>query len=206
MKRYLVEFVGTFFLVFTIALSGQPLAIGFMLAALVYMGAHVSGAHYNPAVTLAVWARGKMKTCDSLWYITAQFLGGCVAACAFHVLAQSNFAPAPLENVHAWEAILLEGLFTFILCSVVLVVATSKAMKNNHIYGLAIGLTLGALVMTVGQITGGAFNPAVGVSPALCNKFIFGEAVNIAHIGAYLVGPSIGGLAAAVFYSIINND
>src|SRR5690349_16729913 len=99
MKKYLVEFIGTFFLVFVIGLSGNPIAIGAILMVMVYMGGHVSGAHYNPAVTLAIMIRGKIKGGEAIMYMIVQILGATVAALMFYLLKGHSFAPMPVTNI-----------------------------------------------------------------------------------------------------------
>ena len=100
----LVEFVGTFFLVFAICFTANPLAVGLILAAMVYMGKHISGGHYNPAVSIAVWLRGKMKNVEMVWHIIAQCVGAFAAAAAFNFITNSQFTPMPLGNVNTWAS------------------------------------------------------------------------------------------------------
>ena len=95
MKEYAMEFIGAIFLVLAIALTGNPLAIGIMLMAMVYIGGHISGAHYNPAVTLAVWIRGKLNLNKVFGYMAAQVLGAFAAAYIFYFLSGKTFVPSP---------------------------------------------------------------------------------------------------------------
>ena len=133
MVRYLVEFIGTFFLVatvgFTVIEPGAgplaPLAIGSVLMVMVYAGGHVSGGHYNPAVTLAVWMRGRCDTADVPGYMISQVLGAIVAV--FVVLFMKNGAEVTASNPDIVRALVAEFLFTFALCYVVLNVATANA-------------------------------------------------------------------------------
>src|SRR5205085_4314254 len=148
MAKYLTEFLGTFFLVLTIGLtvpSGEPstpLAIGGSLMVMVYMGGHVSGAHYNPAVSLAVCLRGKLPPTDFVPYLVAQLLGAVGGALAAHAISGKTFAPAPGASITVWAALLAEVLYTFALALVVLNVATAKATAGHSFYGLAIGFTV----------------------------------------------------------------
>ncbi len=204
MKNYVTELIGTFFLVLTIGLTVTagtpfaPLAIGSMLMVMVYMGGHVSGAHYNPAVTLAVFLRGKLAAGDVAPYMLSQLIGALAAAATVHVVTGSAFAPAPGEGAGTVAVLLVEILFTFALALVVLNVATADAVAGNSFYGLAIGFTVAAGAFAGGPISGGAFNPAVGVGPIVASV-----AVGVGSLGDlwfYLVGPLLGGaLAAAVF-------
>jgi aquaporin Z len=205
MKNYLVEFIGTFFLVLVIGLSGNPLAIGCILMVMVYMGGHVSGAHYNPAVTLAVLMRGKIKANEAMVYMLVQILGAIVAAFLCHLIFGHTFAPAPDKSLNILKPLFIEGVFTFALASVVLNVATSKNTAGNSFYGLAIGFTVLAGAIAGGPISGGAFNPAVGTGPILIDT-ICGHHNSIKDLWIYLVGPFAGGAAAAIVFKFINPD
>jgi aquaporin Z len=204
MKRYVTEFIGTFFLVLTIGMvsvtgsAGAPLAIGSVLTCMVYMGGHVSGAHYNPAVSLAVLLRGAMAKSDFLPYVAAQLLGATVAAAVVAVSTGSSFAPAPAAG--PVPALLAEVLFTFALALVVLNVATAESTKGNSYYGLAIGFTVLAGASAVGNVSGGAFNPAVGVGPILVDTISGGT--SMADLWLYLVGPFAGGAAAVPVFKM----
>lgn len=168
--KYLYEFIGTFFLVFTVGMTVlnpngagllAPLAIGSALAVMIFAGGHISGGHYNPAVSLAVYLRKKLDARDLGIYWIAQFAGGLVAALATLYLKGST-APEPLV-LDPIKAFLAEFLFTFALCFVVLNVATAKATSGNSYFGWAIGFTVLVGAYAVGAISGGAFNPAVAV-------------------------------------------
>src|SRR6202008_4418249 len=165
-RKCIVEFVGTFFLVFVIGcVSSQPhvllgpLAIGAALMVMIFAGGHISGGHYNPAVTLGVWMRGKCDTKDVVPYMAAQIIGAAIAAAVVKFLkAGAVVLPG---NPQVLPALLAEFLFTFALVYVVLNVATAKGTSGNSFYGLAIGMTVMVGAVSVGNISGGAFNPAV---------------------------------------------
>src|SRR5690349_11213738 len=149
MREYLTECIGTFFLVFTVCLTvlngtpGAPLAIGASLMVMVYMGGHVSGGHYNPAVSLAVLLRGKLaSTGEFVAYVVSQLAGAIAAALAAYVITGKTFAPAPADSTSALSALLVETLFTFALALVVLNSAVSAKTQGNSFYGLAIGFTI----------------------------------------------------------------
>lgn len=204
MSRYLTEAIGTFFLVLTIGLTAlgetpfAPLAIGSALMVMVYMGGHISGAHYNPAVSVAILLRGKMELRDFVPYVVAQLVGAILASLAVMVMAGSTFAPAPAADAGLAAVLLAEVLFTFALALVVLNVTTADATEGNAYYGLAIGFTVMAGAFAVGPVSGGVFNPAVGVGPILVDTFA-GEG-SLADLWIYVVGPVLGGaIAAAVF-------
>ena len=205
MRRYLTEFIGTFFLVFTIGLTVTagapmaPLAIGSSLMIMVYMGGHVSGAHYNPAVSLALLLRGKLESVgEFVGYVASQIAGAIVAALATYVITGQALKVAPADSASTVGALLIEILFTFALALVVLNVAASAKTKGNSFYGLAIGFTIVVGAFAGGPISGGAFNPAVGTGPILVDAMVGGG--SLAHLWLYLVGPFLGGaLAAGVF-------
>jgi aquaporin Z len=205
MRRYLTEFIGTFFLVFTIGLTVTagspmaPLAIGSSLMIMVYMGGHVSGGHYNPAVSLALLLRGKMSSVgEFVGYVVSQVAGAIVAALTTYVIVGQTLKVAPADSASTLGALLVEILFTFALALVVLNVAASAKTQGNSFYGLAIGFTIVVGAFAGGPISGGAFNPAVGTGPILVDAVVGGG--SLSHLWLYLVGPFLGGaLAAGVF-------
>ncbi len=198
MNKLLTECIGTFFLVFAIGLTGNPLAIGAMLMVMIYMGGHVSGAHYNPAVTIAVFMRGKLAANLVAPYMIAQILGAILAAVTVSFLTGKSFAPAPGALATMGQAYLAEILCTFALALVILHVATSDDTAGNSHYGLAIGFTVFASATAVGSISGGAFNPAVGIGPILVNAISHGGGLD--NLLLYIVGPLAGGALAALVY------
>jgi aquaporin Z len=208
MKAYLTEAIGTFFLVLTIGLTVlggtpmAPLAIGSVLMVMVYMGGHVSGGHYNPAVSLAVALRGKLENKDLVPYWVAQIVGAFVAALVVYWIVGQTFAPAPGADATLVGVLLVEFLFTFALCLVVLNSATAAKTEGNSFYGLAIGFTVMVGAFAGGSISGGAFNPAVGIGPTLMNTFAGGG--SLADLWIYLVAPLVGGAVAAVVFKVQN--
>jgi aquaporin Z len=207
LRRYLTEFIGTFFLVLTIGLTVlngtplAPLAIGSALMIMVYMGGHVSGGHYNPAVSLAVFLRGKMASGGELvGYWAAQVAGALAAALAVRYIMGQTFAPAPAEGGSAGAALLVEFLYTFALALVVLNSAASAKTHGNSFYGLAIGFTIVVAAFAGGPTSGGAFNPAVGIGPIAVHATV-GEGAWGA-LWLYLVGPLLGGAAAAWVFGL----
>ncbi len=202
MKNYITELVGTFLFVFSIALAVAhagamaPLVIGAALMCVVYMGGHISGGHYNPAVTLAVFLRGKISAKDGLMYVVFQIAGAMVAARVAGLVTEQAFVAAPGAGVSVLSSLIVEVVFTFALCLVVLNVATDDEVSGNSFYGLAIGFTIVVAAFAGGSVSGGAFNPAVGLGPAIV---AIGHK-SISHVWLYVVGPFAGaGLAAAVY-------
>ena len=199
MNKYIIETIGTFFFVLTIALSGNPLAIGVILTAMVYMGGYISGAHYNPAVTLAIYLRGKIKFGEAVRYMGAQIAGGLIAALVYEVVKGTTFVPTPVDT-NMVSVFFVEVLYTFALASVVLHVATSDKVKDNHYYGIAIGLTVMAAAFSAGPISGGVFNPAVAIGPILVD--VTNVSSNFRNLLIYISAPLIGGVLAAWMYKI----
>jgi aquaporin Z len=205
MRRYAAEFIGTFFLVLTITTvvlskaALAPLAIGGVLTVMVFAGGHVSGAHYNPAVTLAVWLRGKCTTQDVPGYVMAQVAGAVAAAVVGHALTGTSASSAlPLSGEKLAAAFVAELLVTFALAYVVLNVATSSDHPNNSFYGLAIGFTVMAGATAFGGISGGVFNPAVAFGVSTVGL------VSWSMLWVYLVADLAGAALAAVAFRLLN--
>jgi aquaporin Z len=194
-RKLVVEFIGTFFLVFTVGMAvGRagdlaPLAIGAVLMVMVFAGGHVSGGHYNPAVSTAVLMRGKMDSTELLPYFGAQILAGVVAGLVIKILGYDFDSAAKLAG--AGKMLVVEFLFTFALAWVVLNVATARGTEGNSFYGLAIGFTVGAGAFAVGSVSGAAFNPAVAIGAMVMGLFSWGD------IWIYLLANLLGGAAAA---------
>ena len=201
--KYIVEFIGTFFLVLVIGLAGvlgeadvlAPIAIGAMLMIMVYAGGHISGAHYNPAVTLGVSIRGALDSRDSIvGYILAQIIGAVLGA----VLSVKVIgAGAEIETVSpdVFPSLVAEFLFTFALVWTVLNVAASKSTEGNSFYGLAIGSVVMVGAFSVGSISLGAFNPAVAIGLIVMGK------LSAASIWIYLLANFGAAVLAALVYN-----
>ncbi len=198
MKKYLIEFIGTFFLVLVVALTGNPLAIGGFLIAMVYAGGYISGAHYNPAVTFTLLLSKKIKSDEAVRYMIIQMIAGVCAAAMYYLLKGVLFIPQPAVGVSLITALIVEIVFTFLLTHTILRVAASNEVKNNQYFGLAIGLALMVGAFAGGPISGGAYNPAVGVGPLLFDLSHFGQHLPSAIL--YIVGPCIGGALASIVY------
>jgi len=204
MNKYIVEFIGTFFLVLTIGcclVSGSagalaPLAIGSALMAMVYAGGHVSGAHYNPAVTLGVWIRGRCPGRDVAPYMIAQLAGAGLAAMATRLIVGGAKGPAMIPAVG--PALAAEFLFTFALVYVVLNTATAKGTTGNSFYGLAIGFTVMTGAFAVGDVSGAAFNPAVAVGAVLLRL------IPVSSAWIHLVADFLGGVVAGAIFNLLN--
>lgn len=207
MQKYLTEFIGTFFLVLTVGMTVMepggagnlaPLAIGSALMIMVYAGGHVSGGHYNPAVTTAVWLRGRCPAADVPGYMISQVLGGGGAALlALYLKGDPVVTP---KEISVFPALIAELIGTFALAYVVLNVATAKATAGNSNYGLAIGFTVTVMAFALGGISGGAFNPAVAVGITVM------KLAKAADLWVYLVANFAAGALAALAFKIINPE
>ncbi|MBX4201689.1 aquaporin [Candidatus Saccharibacteria bacterium] len=204
-RKYIIEFIGTFFLVLTIGLSGgNALAIGAVLAAMVYMGGYISGAHYNPAVTLAILIQKKIRRNEAAIYMLVQLAAAIIAAGVYQAVHGGKMVVGPGANVGWGAALLVEIIFTFALVSVVLHTAVSKKTSGNSYYGLAIGFVLVAAVFAGGAISGGAYNPAVGLGPNLYDLGSLSD--NVANTWLYLIGPFVGGLLATLVFTATTTE
>src|SRR5258705_1475571 len=165
---------------------------------MVYMGGHLWGAPYTPAVSLGLVLRGSFAAKEVGPYVAAQLLGAIAASLAVYAVTGQTFVPAPSPTASTLAALLVEILYTTALALVIMNVATSPATAGNSFYGLAIGFTVCAGAFAGGPISGGAFNPAVGLGPAIVHALI--NHGSIAHVWLYIVGPCIGAaLASAIF-------
>ena len=206
MKKYIVEGIGTYFLVLIIGLTGNPIAIGIGLSILVYMGGHISGAHYNPAVSLAMIIRGEISLGECLKYVLSQCIGA--VAAAYSIILLGADALAVVSKTDSMTSFFLaEIIFTFLLVFVILNVATHPDTKNNQYYGLAIGLTVAAGAFSVGEISGGVFNPAVSFGPSVLS--IIDPDIEFANIVShnffiyYLGATVIGSVIASLLFNFL---
>ena len=204
MNKYIAEFIGTFFFILTIGCTVigaspgviPPLAIGAVLMVMVYAGGHISGGHYNPAVTLGVLIRGKIKAADVVPYIVAQLLAAAAAAATVKFL-RAGVAVTPMTP-NVGPVLLAEFLFTFALVYVVLNSATAEGTSGNSFYGLAIGMTVMTGAFAVGDISGAVINPAIAVGNSILGLSSWN------NIWIYLVANFGAAVVAAVVFQMIN--
>jgi aquaporin Z len=207
LKKCLVEFIGTFFLILTVGCSVfsngsgviPAIAIGFALMVMVYAGGHVSGAHYNPAVSLACAIRGALDWKDIVPYWIAQLLGGGLAGLL--VTSLVVVTPAEEQTVFYTRVLLIcEVLFTFALCYVVLHTATAKKTEGNSYYGLAIGATVTVGAFATAGTCFGAFNPAVALGLMAMGTALWKT------VAYTVVANLVGGLLAGGVYKLTSDD
>ena len=204
MRKYIAEFIGTFFFILTIGctvIPGLPgiasaVAIGSALMVMVFAGGHISGGHYNPAVTLAVFVRGRFPRKDVIPYWIAQIVAGIAASLVAIFLVGKSGTPMEIQNIPA--AFVAEFLFTFALAYVVVNSATSTDTSGNSFYGLAIGMTVMVGTISVGAISGGAFNPAIAIGLAVM------KLVSISSIWIHIIADLAGGLVAGIAFKLLN--
>ena len=203
MQKYIFEFIGTFFLVLTVGMvviepgvpaGFAPIAIGTVLAVMIFATGHISGGHLNPAVTLGVFLRGKATLNDAVFYWIAQLLAGFLAALAVSVMKPALPDSVLVSSIPVGAALLAEFLFTFALVFVVLNVATAKDTEGNSFFGWAIGFTVLVGAYAVGGISGGAFNPSVAIGGSVMRIFAWG------NLWLYLLAQLLGGAAAAYVF------
>src|SRR3984957_10046794 len=206
MKKYLVEFIGMFLFVLVVGMvvidpgigSLAPIAIGSTLMILVYAGGHISGGHYHPRLTLAVWLRGRCPTADVIPYWVSQILGALVASLVvLYLKGDPTVTPAEIKVM---PALIAEFIGTFALCYVVLNVATAKATAGNSNYGLAIGFTVVVMAFALGGISGGAFNPPIATGIPLMHI------ESASNFWIYLVGDFAAAALAALTFKFINPE
>jgi aquaporin Z len=204
-RKYAVEAIGTFFLTFVVVVSVlshsvfTPLAAGATLMVMIYAGGHISGGHYNPAVTMAALVRGRIGIAEAVGYWTVQVIGGVIAGWIGRaVVNPPSVATLTLTGHAEAAAAVAELLLTFALCYVMLNVATSKDQPGNGFFGLAIGFTVTAGAFAVGGISGGLFNPAVALGGATAGAFAWST------IWVYVLVQLGAGVAAGLAFLALN--
>jgi aquaporin Z len=204
-RKLAVEAIGTFFLVMTVAtcvLTGStftPLAAGAVLMVMVYAGGHISGGHYNPAVTVAVLLRGRISLADAIGYWITQLVAGVLAGLVARAVVNPPSVKSPQLSGHALvAAAVAELLFTFALAYVVVNVATSRDQAGNSFFGLAIGFTVAAGAFAVGGISGGVFNPAVALGGTTSGVFAWSS------LWMYVIVQVAAGAAAGLAFRALN--
>lgn len=194
MRRYSVEAAGAFFIMFAVAFCGHPLAIGLLYMAMVFVGSHISGAHFNPAVSLAMWFRGVLSTKDLPWYMLAQVIGATLAAALFYAMSCTPFAWDIPANANVLVMCIPELILTSLFCLVILVVTTAREFHAIRYFGFVQGLTLVGLA----SFGSGFFNPAVALGALLVRGAVTMCFMPLWKLGLiYVVAPLVAGVAAA---------
>lgn len=211
--KYISEFIGTYFLVLTVGCNvltgsvGAALSIGMMLMVMVYALGSVSGAHFNPAVTLSILcsARGLITMQDSVLYIVFQLLGGVSAGFTYFFLFGNSFMLQPVGKYTMYSATCVEIVYSMALCYVVLNVATTHKQDGNNYFGLAIGFTVVSAALAIGGISGCSLNPAVTFGTMMANTFETGSE-GLQYFGLYFFSPLAGSLLACLFFYLVQRS
>jgi glycerol uptake facilitator-like aquaporin len=199
-----MEAIGTFFLVLVFGFTGDPFAIGFTLMALVYMGSPISGAHYNPAVSVAFFLKRKLRVFDLIGYLSAQLLGGFLAAIVIYFLANAVFYVEPPATSNLYQQAFGEVAFTFIFVIVMLLFSLSASPRRSQLKGLIVGLTFTSMLMVSTSISGGVLNPAISWGTAGLDYILGGN--SYLNVLLYTLAPVAGGALAAFFLHFMHAD
>lgn len=198
-RKLAVELIGTYVLTLTVAMSGTVVGPGFVLAGLVYAFGHISGGHFNPAITIGLSGANKMDGFTALSYAVAQTLGAFLAGAQHNAVAgeigMELSYPSITDGVTAGSALLTELSMTMVLVIVFLNVTSTKAQEKNQFFGTAIGFALAAASQTAAPVSDGCLNPAIGIAlPAVAGHFD--------DIWLYVLGPCLGGCLAAIVFAL----
>jgi aquaporin Z len=204
MKKYIAELLGVLFFVLIIGLSWDPLAIGVGLAILVYATGPISWGHLNPAVTLSLLIWKKIRVSEAVNYRVAQLIWGILWAVLYRVLKWNTIIIMPLDWISIWRAWLWEFIFTFLLAMVVYLTAVYKKADGNQYRGAAIWLTVFVAAVSVGRMTGGAFNPAVATWSILIDRLHGGDSGM--YLWMYIISTLLGWFAAGHLCKVFKND
>lgn len=194
MQKYIVELIGSFFLMMAISFTGNAIAIGFTLIALVYFAAPLSGAHFNPAITLAVWINGGITLRELAGYTTSQVFGVFFGALFTGFISSFPFTMTPSDVASPAQYASVEILFTFFFVLIFVNLSSKRNRSQLPYFGMAIGFAYAAAIYMGEPISGGAFNPAVSLGSALSNTLAGGRA--IIYLPMYLMATLLGGLIA----------
>lgn len=200
MRQYFVELMGTFFLTLSVAITGNPIAVGLMFMAMYYVGEGVSGGYYNPVLSVAAWMRGVLKVEEALIYAGAQSIGAFFAVWFFKALTNNVFMPGIMADLSMPLAVSVEILLALVFALVFISVATSKEYKGSVVNGAVIGLTLSAAL----YIGSGIINPAIAFGAYLGQLFSDGGALSRELLFVYICSPIVGGAFAAIVYDYIH--
>jgi aquaporin Z len=201
MKRYAMEFVGTFFLALVISISANPITIGLMLMSMIYVGGHISGAHFNPAISFACFIQNRIKLDEAAMYIAAQSLGAVLGLCFFMMVTNNSFALDMVPGSPLLIPMAIEALMVLVLCWVYLTMNVSNRYKDTAIAGIVIGLTLMGIVSL-----GSLFNPAVAIASMACNLVKDGTFAGASSVIVYIAGPLLGAVAGSFIFDYFRSD
>lgn len=199
-----MEAIGAFFLVFAFGLTGNPLALGLVLAAFIYGGLHVSGAHFNAAVSFAYLITRKINFNTFIGYVVSQILGAFAAAGLVLYLAGEPFFVEPPYSTDLYQQGIVEMVMTFVLVFAYLNLASQTMRKSQRLNGLAIGLTYAGTIYVGEVISGGIYNPTISFGTSAVD-FLAGQGESYLHIPLYTLAPLAGAGLAALAYNYFND-
>ncbi|HEV2916920.1 MAG TPA: aquaporin [Candidatus Babeliales bacterium] len=203
MRRYIVESLGTFFLAFAVcftSFTGNPIPVGLMFMAMIYIGLHISGAHYNPVFSLAAFLQDRMDMATMCWYMASQCFGAFLSIGLFSIITDIVFSPEIPMDAPLTLSMGMEFLLSFVLILTMLTVTLVERYKG-HVQGLIMGLTLTAVVSI-----GGIFNPAIALAAVFMNILKDGMFVGLYPVMIYIVSPFLASLAATYTYNFLNEN
>lgn len=213
MKKYIAELIGTFTLVFcgcgaivtnefsqgTVTHSGIALTFGLVVMSLIYAFGEISGAHFNPAVTIAFTYAKKFPLKEAPKYLLAQCLGAIIAAILLLVLFPENeLLGTTLPKIDIWRVFLFEVILTFFLMLVIINVSTGSK-ETGIMAGIAIGGVVWFEAQFAGPITGASMNPARSLGPALISG-------HLEHLWLYILAPIVGAILAVLSCRLVKDD
>jgi len=226
---YIAEFIGTLLYSMTFAITTYPikleipdltsininesyfiapLAVGFIVIAMIYAFGHISGGHFNPAITLAVLIRKFITPIDAMFFLLVQFSGAFAGAFLAYAITydlpyiEPYVDPSTKEGIEDFRCVLVEAIYSFAICIVVINVATTDSQSGNYFYGVSIGMTVAAGLAASQKISGGCFNPALGTALSVTNSLR--DEGTIEHIWIYIVSPLIGAVIAGYSFYVVN--
>lgn len=194
-KKYAAEFIGTFFIVLSVGLTSNPLAIGILLTALVYIWGNCSGAHFNPAITLSFWSDGIMSTREAVIFVAGQIMGAFAGSELVLYLSGAAFMPVPSDSITPLQFAVIQFLFTFLLVMVYLILFNTERFRTNQIYGIVIGFTFYSVITVTSPLTGIGSNPALSLGFSIFEILLGGD--SYIHLPIYILSPLIAGWAGA---------
>jgi aquaporin Z len=201
MKKYITELIGSFFLVLALGMTGNALASGLMIIPIIYMGAHISGAHYNPAISISFWATGNMPQKTMWGYIGIQTAGAIAGCLMIYFMAGSAYQTVPSSAVTPLQYGSAELIFVLLLCMLYLTLFLTEQFKGNRIYGVAIGLSYAGILLIGEPVSGGAFNPSVAIAASLVDFFDYGE--SYMYLPVFVLAPAVGGIFAGHLFNYL---
>jgi len=201
MKRCMIELVGTFYLTMAISLTGNPIAIGLMLMAIICVGGRLSGGHFNPAISLAAFLQKRLDMSQLIKYWISQTIGAFLALCLFMMFTNNVFAPEIIPGSSVFATVAMEGLLTKLFCWVFLTMLMLERTSTTSFVGIVMGLTLMSIVFV-----GGLFNPAVAAGSLVCSLLKDGSLGDFYTVLVYIVGPLLGGVMASYAFNFFNRE